>query len=323
MHKKFKKMISAIAVSIVIVLTVSAMTVASADTLLEENSTQRLLEYVSNLLGFPQEDINAMYDGFENQNDFLIEVDSMLQDIIFYENWDASIKTVQSLEEISDDLGISAELLQHHIDICGKEYFMSRVLQQEVEPLASSEGSEIGYTKFKEYYNLSHTGNIYLTKDSVTVGYRHGHAGIVSSHAKDSKTIMEALGKNSDPEKEVVDRDLWLWQHKNTIAVYYPSNTTTGNRENAGRYSKTMDFANYTALVKKGEAVDVFPKVNCISLVYLSYLMGVGNSYDLVPQVGSGSLLYPSQVQFSPIIAIKTTGNGMLRTSNWNDYNWG
>lgn len=301
-----------------IIMTSSASVFATSDT------SQHLISYVALLVGHSENDITILYNKFDNVESFMNEIDAILSDIINAEQWDSSDTIVDNLDEISTELNIATEILQRHINICGEEYFRKRVCPNSVMPLSdSTTDSPISSSLFAIFYSNAHTGNIFLTKDSVFVTYRHGHAGIVSSHVTNNKKIVEALGDLDDPEEEVVERDLTAWNKRVTLAIYYPSNTTTTQRENAGYYATQLLSGTYTTLVQKSAAVDIYPRMNCVSLVYLSYLMSIGNGYDLVPQVASSSYLYPSQIQFSTIIALKTTSNGMLRTSNWNDYNWG
>lgn len=300
-----------------IIMTSSAFVFAIGD------PSQQLISYIALLVGHSENDITILYNKFDNVESFMNEIDALLSDIIIAEQWDSSDTIVDDLDKISTELNVDTEILQRHINICGEEYFRKRVCSNSAMPFSdSTSDSPISSSLFAIFYSNAHTGNIFLTKDSVSVTYRHGHTGIVSSHVTNDKKIVEALGDRDDPEDEIVERDLTAWNKRATLAIYYPSNTTTTQRENAGYYATHLLSGTYTALVKKGAAIDVYPQMNCISLVYLSYLMSVGNSYDLVPQVASSSYLLPSQIQFSTIIALKTTSNGMLRTSNWNDYDW-
>ncbi len=285
-----------------------------------DDPSAQLITYVAQLLGHSENGIIDLYNKAENHSSFLNEIDIILNDIITAEQWDNSDTTLANLDEISIDLNIDIELLQRHINICGEKYFLKRMYPASIPSVASTTVSE---SLFDIMYTNAHTGNIFLTKDSVSYKFRHGHCGIVSSHAN-NKTIVEALGDRDDPEDEVVERPLNDWAGFITLAVYYPSNTTTTQRQNAGYYSTQMIYGTtYTEFVKKNQAVDLYPQMNCISLVYLSYLMSIGNGYDLIPQVYASSYLYPSHIQFSTIIALKTANNGILRTSNWNDYDWG
>lgn len=280
-----------------------------------------LISYLSKLLGYAESDITYLYSQFDTQEAFLDEVDFMLSEIVAAEQWDVHDTTLADLDEISTDLNVDSELLQRHINICGEEYFNKKVCSNSIMLLADE---TISATLFNLMYNNAHTGNLFLTKDNVTASYRHGHVGIVSSHTSGNKKIVEAVGYESNDEDEVVQNPLTDWNDQVTLAVYYPSNTTTTQRENAGFYATQMlTGTSYTALVKKNQAVDLYPRMNCISLVYLAYLMSIGNNYDLVPQTAATSYLYPSHVQFSTIIALKTANNGILRTANWNDYDWG
>ena len=296
-------------------MTSTAVTFAVSD------PSAQLITYVAQLLGHTENDITILYRESENLDAFLDEVDIILTDIVTAEQWDNSDTTVADLDEISADLNVDIELLQRHINICGEEYFNKRVCSNSIMLLADE---TISSTLFNLMYTNAHTGNLFLTKDNVTLSYRHGHVGIVSSHATNNKKIVEAVGYQDNDEDEIVQNPLANWSERVTLAVYYPSNTTTAQRENAGYYATQMlTGTSYTALVKKNQAVDLYPKMNCISLVYLAYLMSIGNSYDLVPQTAASSYLYPSHIQFSTIIALKTANNGILRTSNWNDYDWG
>lgn len=301
----------------------------------ENTTVDDIVTYSARILGFPQEDIQELYAEYDgDQEAFMNDVTTMLADIVYYEQWNTEVTSNVDLDQFSQQYNVSSELLERHLNIVGSEYFLRNLNSYQQTSLLSNSAispTSTTNTLFQQMYDVAHTGNLFLTKDSVHYNYRHGHVGIVSSHSDfDYKMIAEALGKYSDgvvgsEESEVVNRALSSWSSKITLAIYYPSDTTTVLREYAGFMGSQLDYCGYKLVITKGNAVDELPYVNCISLVYLAYYMSTDdNSYDLLPQVGNNSVLYPSQVQFSTIIALKTLENGnMARTANWNDYNWG
>ncbi len=320
-----KKKIMLIAIALVMVLNLFLPAAA------ENTTDDDLVAYSALILGYPERDVQELYAEYDgDQSAFLDEVDTMLADIVYFEQWNTAVTANVNLDQLSRQYNVSRDLLERHLNIVGSEYFLRNLSsQQQISPLSSGSGSTSMSTEFfRAMCSVAHEGNLFVTKDSKNLGYRHGHVGIISSHdtsANDptTKMIAEAEGFRDNEEDEVVNQPLSEWSGRTTLAIYYPHNTTTAQREYAGYMGSQFDYCGYKLTIKKGEAVEELPYVNCISLVYLAYKSIDGN-YDLLPQVSNDQILYPSQAAFSTVVTLKTLADGsMARTTNWNNYNWG
>lgn len=172
--------------------------------------------------------------------------------------------------------------------------------------------------------NGIHTGNILLTKDSVTLGVRHGHAGIVQDHISPNKWIGEAVGDRSNWQEEVISRHYDdYWPKRDTISVVYPTNTTTQLREKAG--AQTLHYANgdykYEVFSTKANMrKSDYLNVNCAGIIYRVYWFMA--SVDVCNTKGVNSTLYPSSIYNSTNVVVKSAGGTTYETTNWNDYTW-
>ncbi len=299
----------------------------------EHTPEEDLLRYTALILGVNENSVLELYTDYNGDQDaFLAEVNTILEDIVYSEQWDTAIKTDIDLDQFSQQYHVNRNILSQHLNITGSDYFLRNLSsQQQASTYSSGSGSSTGMSA-EFFYNMcyvAHEGNIFLTKDNINLGYRHGHVGIISNHDSTedatTKMIAEAVGPRDDEEDEVVNQELSNWADCVTLAIYYPNDIDTSQREYAGYMGTQFDYCGYKSLIKKGNAADELPYVNCISLVYLAYMMSNADcDYDLIPQTGSSSYLYPSQIQFSTIIMLKTLADGsMARTSNWNNYDWG
>lgn len=179
------------------------------------------------------------------------------------------------------------------------------------------------WDKMVEY---AHTGNIFITKDSYSYGYRHGHVGVVQSHIYEDKFIVEATEADR-PADEVIRQKLRpSWGDKFSLCMVYPNTNTVGDRERSGNQTAfyaegtlyTYKFNNTKSEAKDSDA----RKLNCVGVAVRAYHFMA--NYDIIPQVNNTGVLLPSHIYYSPNIRFKYYSDGsLLRTPGFEEIEWG
>ena len=239
------------------------------------------------------------------------------------------IKLSLSTKECAELFGISELLARKHIEICGNNVYnkIIETFKEDITPYNNKNVRTVNQTEgWATFYADATVGNIFITKDSSTLGYTHGHVGVIQSHTGSTKYISEATGPNSDDTEEVVCRSLNYWNTLSTLCAMYPDTPTVDDRVSAGNQTYYYTIAdNYTYEVNNTKANvrnSSYTKLNCVGLAYRAYYFMA--QFDIIPQVGVNAIMLPSQVYYSANMNFKVKDvGGYLMTSNFNDYDWG
>lgn len=260
-------------------------------------------------------------------------------------NFDVSGVTLnKSVSECADLFGISEDTVRKHIKICGENVYnqiienyyalympndSNKVNDESVSPCNIED--KLDCVLWNKMYKVAHTGNIFITKDSVSSIYRHGHVAVVQQHEPGPKYIVEANKKEEKdklpPEKQV-DRRLLsdFGSDKKSLCMVYPDTKTVKDREEAGHqtywYAYESVYTYEANNTKFNAGKDDYRKLNCVGVAYRAYKYMA--NYDIIPQVGGSSILLPSQVYYSKNIKFKYHPDGtLMRTPRFEDVEWG
>lgn len=292
----------------------------------------------------PEEVIDAQNTNekivFERMLEGMLESRKFTNDMYNLENDidTSNVELLLTVSECAELFGVTEQEVNEHIEICGVNVYNKFIKEFEKDNVFSSLRNSSLQRKttvqyWDRFYNGATTGNIFVTKDSVYVIYRHGHAGIIQSHTGTEKYISEALGDRDDPADEVVCRALGdntpNWKYATTLVSMYPNTVTTSQRVTAGNHTLYYTIAdNYTyefASIKANVNNSSYTKVNCVSLIYRVYKFMTQT--DIMPQVGTVIPLLPSQIYYSPSMKCKYVDNeeeiDIHRTDNFESYEWG
>ena len=314
------------------------------------NDFENYIKYIAVVLGVPEEEMRNMFCNADSVESFISEMEENvvhLSELYYNEDYDElSLGITINTCAFSQDIGVSQQLIDSHCLLWGK-YRYSKIIEyycdaydisdigqytdlMEMEPYASGNYSSISNTEWKNYfYKYANVGNIFLTKDSTTAGYRHGHVGVVQNHTSDPKMISEAIGSRDNDADEVVCRSLnTYWPNRITLNVMYP-NTTLAKRESAGAQTYWYayeDSYSYEALSKKTNMKNSdYSKLSCVGLAYRAYYFKA--QYDIIPQVGNSTSMLPKHIDQSANMINKTVVEDgitiLLRTEAYDHKDWG
>lgn len=308
------------------------------------------IKYASAITTFPVADLVGMYSESDSFESFFAELEEVIavQAIAYdkpeYDELD-EITTVD-LNEFSRKSGINLQLLSSHLEKFGNYRYSNFIERYETAFLntvnigtesnaaLNSSGnytSEGGISKedWEDFfYEYANAGNIFITKDNTSSGIRHGHVGVVQSHADSGKMITEALGDRQNVKDEVVCRSLnTYWPNCCTLNVVYP-NTSLENRQRAGAqtywYGYESSYSYETISLKTNLKKSDYTSLNCVGVAYRAYYFMA--QYDIVPQVSDIMPLLPMHVDQSPNIIHKTKiingNNYIFKTDNYDDVDW-
>ncbi|MGN0569016.1 MAG: hypothetical protein ACI4N4_00750 [Candidatus Fimenecus sp.] len=161
------------------------------------------------------------------------------------------------------------------------------------EVITDSEGNTISNPPFADIQN----GDIILTLSIHSLGWRHGHAAIVTDAGKAQTVQAVMMGKKSD------SGSLAEWNSFPLVAVLRAKNTDSETRAKIADYAAGnlvgIEYSLFSDILGKGDADELPESTHCAHLVWYAY-----NQFGIDIDSNGGNIVTPYEILHSEELEI-------------------